>query len=101
MLTFYLPRMPRTVVQLRAPATGWPLRLADLHRQSAVGDRFEFRAARNAARRRDVVEGGGYEVEALDGTSLLATRARMLPDYVAPGLRVLFVGLNPSEYAAD
>jgi TDG/mug DNA glycosylase family protein len=25
----------------------------------------------------------------------------MLPDYVAPGLKLLFVGLNPSEYAAD
>ena len=30
-----------------------------------------------------------------------ATRARTLPDYVGPDLRVLFVGLNPSEYAAD
>jgi TDG/mug DNA glycosylase family protein len=29
------------------------------------------------------------------------TRARTLPDFVGPELRVLMVGLNPSEYAAD
>ena len=30
-----------------------------------------------------------------------ATRARTLPDTVGPGMRLLLVGLNPSEYAAD
>ncbi len=32
---------------------------------------------------------------------LEAIRARTLPDFVGPDLRVVFVGLNPSEYSAD
>jgi TDG/mug DNA glycosylase family protein len=30
-----------------------------------------------------------------------ATRLRTLPDIVGPGMRLLMVGLNPSEYSAD
>jgi TDG/mug DNA glycosylase family protein len=57
---------------------------------------------------RDVLVGAGFGVDELvadtDGREWLhvrATRARTLPDYVGADLRVLFVGLNPSEYAAD
>jgi TDG/mug DNA glycosylase family protein len=59
-----------------------------------------------AARLRDVVEGGGFVIDAFvdDGEEWIdveATRARMLPDTVGPGMRILLVGLNPSEYSAD
>jgi TDG/mug DNA glycosylase family protein len=42
--------------------------------------------------------GGGF-----DATRARSTyrRMRTLPDYVAPGMRMLLVGLNPSLYAAD
>ncbi len=54
----------------------------------------------------DVLTGAGFTVDelAVDGPEWIhvhARRARTLPDYVAPDLRVLLVGLNPSEYAAD
>jgi TDG/mug DNA glycosylase family protein len=56
-----------------------------------------------------VVHGAGFEdVEVavvpgrnVDELHVTATRARMLPDLVGPGLRVLFCGYNPSLYAAD
>ncbi|MCU1426193.1 MAG: mismatch-specific DNA-glycosylase, partial [Actinomycetia bacterium] len=89
------------------PATRLPLALADAHRSLAVGEHVEFRVPPRvgADRFRDVVDGAGFTVErvAADGRYLRAgaIRARTLPDYVAPGMRVLFVGLNPSEYAAD
>jgi TDG/mug DNA glycosylase family protein len=58
---------------------------------------------------RAVVEGAGFvdvdvrtvERAGADELHLSATRARMLPDFVRPGLRVLFCGYNPSLYAAD
>lgn len=54
---------------------------------------------------RDVLVGAGFEVESMDRTEdgifATATRGRSLPDTVAPGMRVLFCGLNPSVYAAD
>jgi TDG/mug DNA glycosylase family protein len=57
---------------------------------------------------RDVLVGAGFGVDELtvetEGREWLharATRARTLPDFVGPGLQVLVVGLNPSEYAAD
>jgi len=56
----------------------------------------------------EVVVGAGFALDELasqtEGREWLhvhATRARTLPDFVGPDLRVLFVGLNPSEYAAD
>jgi TDG/mug DNA glycosylase family protein len=56
-------------------------------------------------RLRAVVEGAGYLVDDLrvNGRHIevTATRARMLPDFVRPGLRFLFCGYNPSLYAAD
>jgi len=57
---------------------------------------------------RDVVEGAGFDVEggevevvAPDELVVRATRARTLPDFVGPDMRVLVCGLNPSEFAAD
>jgi double-stranded uracil-DNA glycosylase len=56
---------------------------------------------------RDVLVGAGFSVDELteefggEWLHVRATRLRTLPDFVGPGLRVLVVGLNPSEYAAD
>jgi TDG/mug DNA glycosylase family protein len=57
-------------------------------------------------RLRAAVEGAGFVIDDVvtSGTrhiEVRATRARMLPDFVRPGLRVLFCGYNPSLYAAD
>jgi double-stranded uracil-DNA glycosylase len=56
----------------------------------------------------DVLVGAGFMVDELavepaggEWLQVRATRERTLPDTVGPGLAVLFVGLNPSEYAAD
>ena len=56
----------------------------------------------------DVVVGAGFgidEVAVTDGESariaVTATRLRSLPDTVAPGMRLLVCGLNPSLYSAD
>ena len=59
----------------------------------------------------DVLEGAGFDVAWIDdlptsrdGISdhlVGAVRARTLPDTVAPGLRLLVCGLNPSLHAAD
>lgn len=53
----------------------------------------------------DILRGAGFDVESVvaDGDRLWvdARRARTLPDTVAPGLRVLVCGLNPSLVAAD
>jgi TDG/mug DNA glycosylase family protein len=56
----------------------------------------------------DVVAGAGFGVDevAVTGTesapiALTATRLRSLPDTVAPGMRLLVCGLNPSLYSAD
>jgi TDG/mug DNA glycosylase family protein len=60
----------------------------------------------------DVLVGAGFSVEecAVDSAvdsrrsawiHVRATRARTLPDFVGPDLRLLLCGLNPSEYAAD
>jgi len=56
----------------------------------------------------DVLVGAGFTVEACavdvrnpEWIHVRATRARTLPDLVAPNLRLLLCGLNPSEYSAD
>lgn len=53
----------------------------------------------------DVVRGAGFSIADVDTddrhVALTATRALMLPDFVQPGLRVLFCGYNPSVYAAE
>lgn len=57
-------------------------------------------------RLRSVVEGAGFVIDDVivgerRHLEVRARRARMLPDFVRPGLRVLFCGYNPSLYAAD
>lgn len=53
----------------------------------------------------DLLVGAGLRdgATAIDGTATVvrASRARSLPDTVAPGMGLLVCGLNPSEYAAD
>ena len=108
------------------PHEALPLALADLHRSLqldapvvldlVVGDGtmvtpddddFPGRlfSLWSPERIRAVVEGAGFEVDevVVERHSLIveARRARMLPDFVRPGLRVLFCGYNPSLYAAD
>lgn len=52
-----------------------------------------------------VVEGAGFVVDGVEATEgslqVRATRARTLPDFVAPDLRLLVCGLNPSLRSAD
>lgn len=111
---------------LHVPRADLPLALADLHRAMLVGapldatmrfgtregavpgDEFpgRFFAEWEPEPLHDVVTGAGFGVEVCehDGgewIQVTATRLRTLPDFVAPGLRLLVVGLNPSEYAAD
>jgi len=102
-----------------------PMALRDLHMAVAIGgavhiqvtsdrnqvnadDRFPGRHFTwwPAQRLRDVVEAAGFEVDAFDDDGeewidVEATRALMLPDTVAPGMRVLIVGLNPSILSAE
>ena len=61
-------------------------------------------------RARDVMTGAGFTVDDMivrerehgeRSIEIHATRARTLPDYVRPGLRLLLCGLNPSLRAAD
>jgi len=106
-------------------AEALPMALADLHRSLALDAALHVqvtsdRQQENAddifagrhftwwptERLRDVVEAAGFVVEELvdDGEEWIdveATRARMLPDTVGPGMRVLVVGLNPSLLSAD
>ena len=52
----------------------------------------------------DVFTGAGFEGVSLSGERprfVDAVRARTLPDFVGPDMRVLVVGLNPSVHAAD
>lgn len=105
-----------------------PMALWDLHRALAVGSPFElqvlhgdyagshlsnlevagrFFAAWLPDQLVDVVVGAGFEVEpgsvevSGDELRLSAVRCRGLADTVAPGMRVLMCGSNPSLYSAD
>ncbi|MGH9039396.1 MAG: methyltransferase domain-containing protein, partial [Acidimicrobiia bacterium] len=53
----------------------------------------------------EVVAGAGFDVERTevvgDAAWVRARRARTLPDFVGPGMRLLVCGLNPSLVAAD
>lgn len=113
---------------LHVPAERLPMALADLHRALQVGapiaialhsgrrpddwtDDFEgrFFSAWDPDALGDVVRGAGFEVEDVslaggeraEWINITATRQRTLADTVGPGMRILVVGLNPSEYAAD
>lgn len=78
-------------------APGWRA----LEGDDCPGRRFAFWAAPDLA---ETLEGAGFRVEDLRGDgewlTLRARRAVTLPDYVAPGLRLLVVGINPSPRAA-
>lgn len=111
---------------LHVPRVDLPRALADLHRVLVVGapvdltmrfgtqegevedDDFpgRFFAEWEPEDLGRVLTGAGFGVEVCehDGDEWIqvnATRLRALPDYVGPAMRVLCVGLNPSEYAAD
>jgi TDG/mug DNA glycosylase family protein len=116
---------------VHVPRSRVPLALRDLHRALAVGAPVhvtlfagdqehgewpddDFPGRRFSLWPRplldDVLVGAGFLVDELHtratgtgaGVHLIgATRARTLADTVAPGLRVLVCGLNPSVYAAD
>jgi TDG/mug DNA glycosylase family protein len=112
---------------MHIPATRVPLALADVHRATQVGgvlhvhvtsdhwrpvgepdSRFAGRHFDDWPLERlvDVVRGAGFTIDETrdDGEEWVdveATRARTLPDTVGPDMRLLLVGLNPSEYSAD
>lgn len=53
---------------------------------------------------RDLFEGAGFRAISVDPAERIwirALRARALPDFVRPGLRLLVVGLNPSPIASQ
>jgi double-stranded uracil-DNA glycosylase len=106
-------------------ATRVPLALGDAHRAVQVGGALHVHLTSDRLvddfddpfagrhfdgwplqRLADVVEGAGFTIESTydDGEEWIdveATRARSLADTVGPGMRLLIVGLNPSEYSAD
>jgi TDG/mug DNA glycosylase family protein len=93
---------------LRVPAPRVPLALAELHRTTAVGATVAVTVSTKrwtAHRLEDIIDGAGFAAAACDERDaafhIRATRLRTLPDYVGPGMQLLFVGLNPSIYAAD
>ena len=81
------------------PLVRLPVALARLHWSTAPGDVVEWQLPRNARGQRlgDLLVGAGFEAIG-DGA---ARRLRSLPDTVAPGMRLLVCGLNPSLVAAD
>jgi TDG/mug DNA glycosylase family protein len=106
-----MERVPSALAELyRITTLGAPLHLRISSERLAADGIDEF-AGRHFARwpirlAEAVVEGGGFAVEAIrdDGVEWLdieARRVRSLPDTVGPGMRMLIVGLNPSEYSAD
>jgi len=102
-----------------------PLALADLHRAMQVGGALHIHLTSDRLRADfddpfagrhfdgwplprliDVVIGAGFTIESTfdDGEEWIdveATRARTLADTVGTDMRLLIVGLNPSEYSAD
>jgi TDG/mug DNA glycosylase family protein len=78
-----------------------PVALARAHERLPVGALVRVRFARSLDPMvcDDLVEGGGFVWA--DRAGAVLERARRLPDRVAPGLRVVVCGLNPSIYAAD
>jgi double-stranded uracil-DNA glycosylase len=93
----------RTFCQV--PPDELPLALAELHRSLPVGDpvRCSFPGGTDD-RLVDLFTGAGFtEIRLSPGSppTVEAVRARTLPDFVGPGMRMLVVGLNPSLHAAD
>ena len=104
-----------SVVRITGEPTAVPQALRALHRALPVDAVVRVRLA--AATRRglgvaaaptlgDLLHGAGFaedeHSDAVDGRAAVRVRRlRTLPDSVAPGLRLLVVGLNPSLVAAD
>lgn len=92
---------------LQVPMEELPLALASVHAALPVGARWSASlTGGDPDALVALVEGGGFGVEASTTTGparvrVEAVRLRSLPDFVAPNLRLLVVGLNPSPYAAD
>ena len=85
--------------------TALPRVLAELHGTLACGATSTF-AVPAFDELRDVLGGAGFDVIGLvddggDALQVTARRARTLPDFVAPRMRLLLCGLNPSLYSAD
>ena len=104
------PRRARVALSLAdASAGSLPMVLAGHQRRLLVGDRVDIRVGPRWPHDRltDVVTGAGFVIDRLatggpdDEVVVRATRARTLADTVAPGLRLMVVGLNPSLFSAD
>src|SRR5439155_8791607 len=113
------------------PRAALPLALAELHRAMRVGGQVSLWLFGGEGEGRDLFEdddfpgryfsrwgdelaetigAGGFTIEQYEtidrprgdrAIHVHATRARTLPDLVAPDMRLLVCGLNPSLYAAD
>ena len=116
------------MTHLHVPRHRLPMALWDLHRALRVGSPFDVQVLEGAYegddlpgdevggrffagwepdRLVDVVVGAGFDVDkgsltvSGDEVGLRAVRARTLADTVAPGMRLLVCGVNPSWYSAD
>jgi TDG/mug DNA glycosylase family protein len=104
-------RLPIALTQLqRTLAPGAPLAMTMIagdHEGGLAGDDFpgRFFALWDPDHLGQVVEGAGFTLDdcsVVKGTiHVRATRARTLPDFVGPDMRVLVCGLNPSLRSAD
>ncbi|MEC9328470.1 MAG: hypothetical protein VX749_01325, partial [Pseudomonadota bacterium] len=106
------PRLKQQVVGQGRPVTELPLLLADLHLSLPVAEEVNLKLVPNAdpgwtrQRALDLVVGAGFTIAGPiraggHGFVVSARRILSLPDTVAPGMRLLIVGLNPSPYSAD
>jgi TDG/mug DNA glycosylase family protein len=110
---------------VHVPKARLAMALAHLHRAMAVGAPLEvtalvgddegnladdefpgrFFARWSPERFAEMVTGAGFTVERVevvnDAAWVRAQRARTLPDFVGPGMRLLVCGLNPSLVAAE
>lgn len=103
-----MPHPSRTPASLavssRSLWRGAPLRLARLQLEHPVGTplTLAITGAEVPARDvRDLLVGAGFAAPVVGEGTAQARRARTLPDFVAPDLRLLVCGLNPSLHAAD
>ena len=87
-----------------------PMAFADVYSATTVGERVRVSVSGKVdrSRARDAVVGAGFECHRIvahagpEPTFVVnAARLRTLPDMVAPGMRLLLCGLNPSLYSAD